>query len=226
MIGIFDSGVGGICAYRQVRRMLPREDIVYLADRKNAPYGTKTEDEILKFTKNNIKILKEMGAEAVLIACCSASSLHHLLSAEEREISTPIIAPAAALAAVSGRRIAVIATRHTVRQRAFSREISELSDAAVTEMAEQELVALVEGGNRDGRTDPVCKRYLADMARRVRGVNADTLILGCTHFSHLEGEIAGLLPKVRIISPARVGAMEIVRKITPSRDECGRVVYM
>ncbi len=226
MIGIFDSGVGGMCAYRQVRLMLPREDIVYLADRKNAPYGTKTKDEILSFTKNNINLLKNIGARAILIACCSASSLHHLLDRDEREISTPIIAPAAALAAKSGRRITVIATRHTVEQRAFSREIGELSDATVTEMAEQRLVALVEDGNRDGRVDKTCRGYLSDMAERVRESDADTLILGCTHFSHLEGEIGRLLPEVKIISPARVGAVEMVRKITPSRSECGKVTYM
>ena len=206
--------------------MLPREDIIYLADRKNAPYGTKTKDEILSFTKNNIKILKNMGAEAVLIACCSASSLYHLLDPEEREISTPIISPAAALAAKGSGRIAVIATQHTVRQGAFGDEIKAISDATVTEMAEQRLVALVESGNRDGRIDPICREYLWDMAERVRNTGADTLILGCTHFSHLEGEIAALLPEFRIISPARVGAIEMVKKIMPSRSECGKVTYM
>lgn len=225
MIGIFDSGVGGICAYREVRDMLPGEDIIYLADRKNAPYGTKTKDEILKFTKKNIRILQNLGAEAVLIACCSASSLFHLLNTEEQKIATPIIKPAAALAAKGGRRIAVIATEHTVRQKAFSSEIAELSKAVVTELAEQGLVALVEGGNRDGRIDNRCKDYLRGMAERVRQADADTLILGCTHFSHLEGEIGRFLPGVRIISPARVGAKEIVKKIKPSRER-GKVVYI
>lgn len=206
--------------------MLPREDIVYLADRKNAPYGTKTKDEILSFTKNNIKILRNMGAEAVLIACCSASSVYHLLDDSDRGISIPIISPAAALAAKCGKRIAVIATRHTVRQGSFGDEIRALSDAAVTEMAEQRLVALVEGGNRDGRVDRECREYLKDMAERIGSTGADTLILGCTHFSHLEGEIGRLLPNMKIISPARVGAIEMVKKIKPSRGECGKVTYM
>ncbi len=225
MIGIFDSGVGGLCAYWQVRRMLPTEDIIYLADRKNAPYGTKTKDEILSFTRKNIKILKNMGARAVLIACCSASSIHHLLDADERRLSTPIIAPAAEAAARHGRSIAVIATRHTVRQSAFGNAIGAISDATVTELAEQELVSLVEKGNRDGRIDTRCRKYLSDMAERIALTGADTLILGCTHFSHLEGEIGRLLPGVRIISPARVGATKMVRGLTPCR-EAGRVTYM
>lgn len=205
--------------------MLPEEDIIYLADRKNAPYGTKTKDEILSFTRKNIKILKNMGARAVLIACCSASSIHHLLDADERRLSTPIIAPAAEAAARNGRSIAVIATRHTVRQSAFGNAIGAISDATVTELAEQELVSLVEEGNRDGRIDTRCREYLSDMAERIALTGADTLILGCTHFSHLEGEIGRLLPRVRIISPARVGATEMVRGLTPCR-EAGRVTYM
>lgn len=206
--------------------MLPKEDIVYLADRKNAPYGTKSKEEILKFTKNNIKILKNIGARAVLIACCSASSIYDLLDEGERRLSTPIISPAAALASKCGRRIAVIATEHTVRQSSFGREIRSLCDAEVNEMAQQELVELVERGNRDGAVDTYCLDYLSAMADRVRLWSADTLILGCTHFSHLEGEIGRHLPEVKIISPARVGAIEMIKKIKPSRKECGKVVYM
>ena len=63
------------------------------------------------------------------------------------------------------------------------------------------------------------------MAGRIERINADCLILGCTHFSHLEGEIGGLLPRVKIISPAREGAIELVKKTIPSRQGCGRDIY-
>lgn len=226
MIGIFDSGVGGICAYHKVRELLPREDILYLADRKNAPYGTKTKDDILKFTKNNIKRLRSLGAERILIACCTASSLYGELNRGEQDICTPIITPAARLAARVGRRIAVIATYHTARSGAFSREIRQFSDCDVAEMAEQDLVALVERGNRDGRLDKECRRYLTELSDRIQATDADALILGCTHFSHLEGELGKLLPNVKIISPAREGAKEIAKKINPRHRERGRIVYM
>lgn len=226
MIGIFDSGVGGICSYRRVRELLPFEDVVYLADRKNAPYGTKTKDEIKSFTERNIKILRSLGADAVLIACCSASSVYDMLGEEERAVSMPIIRPAAALAARLGSKIAVIATRHTANSGAFGREIKRLCDASVYEMAEQELVTLVEGGSSDGRVSAECRKYLLSLSERVKSTGADTLILGCTHFSHLEREIGRLLPKVKIISPARVGAEEIVKKISSRPRESGRVVYL
>ena len=226
MIGIFDSGVGGICSYRIVRSLLPYEDIVYLADRKNAPYGTKSEEEIKKLTEKNIRILRSLGADAVLIACCSASSVYHLLTEEDREIALPIIRPAATLAAKVGKRITVIATRHTARSGAFGREIRLISDAEVYELGEQELVTLVESGNRDGCIDGECREYLKRLAVRIKNTNADTLILGCTHFSHLEKELQRLLPKVKIISPARVGAEEIVKKTKSRTRENGRVTYM
>ena len=226
MIGIFDSGVGGICAFKQVRELLPNEDIIYLADRRNAPYGTKTPYEILRFTENNIKKLKSCGAEQILIACCTASSLYERLPPWAREISLPIIRPAAIKAAEAGQNIAVIATRHTCKIKAFKSEIEKISFAKVFEFAEQELVTLVEMGNRDGRIDRECEEYLAHMAERVRATRADTLILGCTHFSHLECEIQGLLPEIKIISPAKVGAMEIVKKINSQNQENGKTRYI
>lgn len=228
MIGIFDSGVGGFCAYREVRRLLPREDIVYLADRKNAPYGTKTKDEIISFTKKNIERLKNLGAEKILIACCTASTVFSSLSEDERNISLPIIMPAVKLAA-QGKRIAVIATEHTVKTSIFSLEITKIDERCrVFEYAEQNLVSFVESGNRDGQLSEECKNLLLKIKMRASEQKVDSLILGCTHFSHLEGEFKKLLPKVRIISPAREGARELVRLLKTQnniKNERGRVIY-
>lgn len=225
MIGVFDSGVGGICAFREIRRLLPRADIVYLADRKNAPYGTKTKDEIIALTSRNIKRLRAIGADRVLIACCTASSIYPELCDGERAISLPIITPAAKKAAEIGRRIAVIATEHTASSGAFSREISKFSSAEVFEFAEQRLVALVEGGCRDGSISEECERELRRISQMVRSKKADTLILGCTHFSHLEGELSARCG-VKVISPAREGARTLVKMIKTDRRDCGRIKYM
>ena len=206
--------------------MLFREDLIYLADRRNAPYGTKSPDEILKFTENNIKLLHDCGAESVLIACCTASSLHHRLPKWAKEISLPIIRPAAIKAAEAGQRIAVIATRHTSSSGVFKREITAFSDLPVFEFDEQGLVALVEEGNRDGRLSPECKSYLNRLAGKIKESGADTLILGCTHFSHLENELKILLPYVRIISPAREGAIEISRKTKINNKENRKTIYI
>ena len=225
MIGIFDSGVGGICAYRAVRRLLPREDIIYLADRRNAPYGTKSEDEIALLTEKNIRLLYSVGASRVLIACCTASSVYDRLPEEVRKIGVPIIRPAAKIAAQLGCSIAVIATERTADSHAFKQEITALTDVRVTEWAEQRLVSLVEGGCRDGRTNPECEEILGKICERVRLLNAGGLVLGCTHFSHLKWEFSRRLPKVKIISPAHIGAREIA-DITVLRRGRGRDIYM
>ena len=225
MIGVFDSGVGGICAFREIRRLMPREDMVYMADRKNAPYGTKTKEEIIALTKADIKRLKAVGATRILIACCTASSVYDCLDGEEKEISLPIIKPAAEKAARGARGIAVIATEGTVRSGAFSYELSRLTDAPVSEFACQRLVALVEGGCRDGRLNGECQGELDRIAELVKAVGADTLILGCTHFSHLENELRQRCG-VRTVSPAREGAIALVKQIKNFRKENGRTIYM
>jgi glutamate racemase len=162
---------------------------------------------------------------AILIACCSASTVYHRLNEKEREIALPIISPSARLAAEGGRRITVIATRHTASSGAFSREIGRFSDATVCKMAEQGLVALVESGNRDGRVRENCKTYLTAMTERIKESDADTLILGCTHFSHLERELQERC-NITTVSPAREGAIALVNGITKSRTECGRSIYI
>lgn len=223
MIGVFDSGVGGLCAYRELRRLLPRQDIIYLADRKNAPYGTKSKDELIALTKNDIKRLREMGAEKILIACCTASTVYPYLDEGEKEISLPIITPAA-LAASKCDRAMVIATNHTVASHAFGKAIHALSGTQVKEIACQELVSLVEGGCRDGIINQKCREVLEKIRRDALKFGADALVLGCTHFSHLEGKFKRLLPHVRIISPASEGARTMAEQIK-RKTENGRTVY-
>ena len=226
MIGVFDSGVGGLTALAELRRLLPRTDMIYLADREHAPYGTKSEEEILSLSENCIKRLITAGAERILIACCTASTMHSRLTAGARRITTPIIAPAARAAKeVSQGKIAVIATEATVRSHAFGRELLALGECEVTEHAAQELVAMVESGASDeGPLTSEQKGTLSRLLEPVRASRADTLILGCTHFPHLQGHIAAMLPEVNLISPSREGALEIA-KSTEDRGG-GRTVFL
>lgn len=228
MIGIFDSGVGGLTALCEVRRLMPRADITYLADRENAPYGTKSDEQILYCVKRNLERLRVLGAKKILIACCTASTLYSRLTPEEREISIPIIIPAAraAVEATENRRIAVIATRATVRSRAFSRAISaECDRCKALECDAQELVGMVEGGARDGTplSEPDA-RTLFEILRPINSFGADTLILGCTHFPHIRKHIAALLPDVKLISPSLEGALELAKSTVA--EENGTTVYL
>ena len=210
MIGIFDSGVGGFNALYEIRRASPRADVIYLADRSNSPYGTKGEEVLCELVERDIKTLRGLGASRILIACCTASTVYPRLDESDRRISLPIITPAA-LATAKYKRVAVIATDATVRSGAFGREIRRINpDSTVTEIAAQRLVALVENGARDGRINRECENLLDSLAIEIRDLRADALVLGCTHFSHLEAELAKRLHGVKIISPAREGARALL----------------
>ncbi len=224
MLGIFDSGVGGMLSFSEVRRALSRENIVYLADRKNAPYGTKTKEELISLVSRDIKRLRAYGCNKILIACCTASTVYPHLSSAERKISMPIILPVAR-AAASGKRISVIATRHTVAVSAFSHAISEISpDSEVFEAETGELVTLTEDGGRDGALTDKQMATVKNITEKIKANNPDTLILGCTHFCHLEKTFGELLPKVKIVSSAREGAMSLINTAR-QKSENGKICY-
>lgn len=222
MIGIFDSGRGGIASFMRVRQLLPHADIAYLADRKNAPYGTKSPEVLRRLVCEDIRRLYELGAKKILIACCTASSVYDTLPQKWRSISLPIISPTAKYAAsvTENGRIAVIATEATVKSRRFSTEIkNRLSGAEVTEIPAQRLVGLIE--HRAER------RELEDEARRIekliRPLGCDTLVLGCTHFSHATKIFESILGNIRIADSATVGAEAIVNDI--KIRENGKILY-
>ena len=214
MIGIFDSGVGGFNSLKPLRNEFPFLDIVYLADRKNAPYGTKTEEEILRFACQNIKRLTDMGASAVLIACCTASTLWNKLPEKWRNISLPIITPTVKMLTEKEEKVLVIATEQTVRSQCFKREIANrVQNAKVTEVAMQSLVSAVERGVKNKNLEEETKLEMQELLRLAMIYEPDTLVLGCTHFSSVENIIRGLMPNVKIINPAKIGALAIANYI-------------
>lgn len=228
MIGVFDSGVGGLVSYGELRRLLPREDIIYLADRRNAPYGTKDKEELIRLVRADLKRLKELGAEEILVACCTASTVCPLLPKEETERLVTIIQPTAnRLLDLEKRndsavRAAVIATEHTVKVKAFSNEISKrLPRALVTEIPAQKLVSFVEEGARDGNLRADAEEYLDRLLYKVSLRDPEYVLLGCTHFSHLEEEIGKRLPGVKILNPAKLGAMTLSELIKAKNKKHG-----
>ena len=125
MIGVCDSGEGGVVAVEELRAISPTVDVCFFADRKNAPYGTKSPDELLSLLRADINRVRDAGADEVLIACCTASTVYCRLTEEERRGVYPIIAPTAkaALEKTKNGCIGVLATEATVLSHAFAREI-------------------------------------------------------------------------------------------------------
>ena len=214
MLGLFDSGSGGLNTVRYVKENAPDVDLVYLIDREHAPYGIKTEKEIVSITEENIERLTKMGAERVLIACCTASTVHGLLDKRLGDISIPIIdevARAAKASTYSG-RIGVIATAHTVRAHAFK---SALNGCEVAEVALGELVGMIDGGLSDKTVTSSDEERIERMLRPILASSPDTLILGCTHFPALIKTIEKLTRPHginSIIDSARIGAEILINE--------------
>ncbi len=201
MIGVFDSGAGGRFALCELRRLVKDIDIAFLADEENAPYGSKSESELIHLVENDIKRLRSVGADKILIACCTASTVWDKLDEEYRRNTYPIIAPVArrALSLSRGGRIGVISTEATRRSGAFLKFIPD----AVCSSA-PELVTLAESGACDGSLTE-SQRYIIKKAVEPFFGGVDTLILGCTHFAYFEGEIENILG-IPTVNSAKVAA--------------------
>ena len=226
MTGVLDSGAGGVLTAKILSALCPRTDVLLLADRKNAPYGTRCDEEIIEIAERGISRLLSSGAERVLIACCTASSLYPRFAPKIRGRSIPIIAPTAARAAelTKSGRIGVLATRATVRGGAFSREIKRiLPSAEVFEREAGELVGLVESGVRDGASDAFAKRKIIELTQPLIDEGIDTLVLGCTHFPYLYGSFKELFEGISIASCAHEGARAAAE--LSAAKESGKVRY-
>ncbi len=193
-IGIFDSGIGGLTVVRQIHRVLPHEDLVYLGDTARVPYGTKSPGTVVRFACEDTQFLIQQNVKAVVVACNTVSAW--ALPTLERKFSVPIfgvIIPGAqaALKKTRNRRIGVIGTTTTIRSQAYSRAILARDDSArVFARACPLLVPLVEEGWTSNKiTQAILRAYLSPMSRR----RIDTLVLGCTHYPLLKKAIRGLV---------------------------------
>lgn len=212
-IGVFDSGVGGLTVAREIMRNLPNEHIVYFGDTARVPYGSKSRDTVIHYSRQIIRFLRTQDVKAIVIACNTASAL--ALDEVEQELDIPIIGvikPGAhvAAAATTNKRVGVIGTESTINSHMYHRLIREQDpEITVYGKACPLFVPLVEEGwLKDPVTAEVARRYLDEILKE----GIDSLILGCTHYPLLRsliGEIAG--PEVRLVNPAYETAKELER---------------
>ncbi|MBI5470574.1 glutamate racemase [Candidatus Kaiserbacteria bacterium] len=203
MIGVFDSGFGGLHVLRGIVKHLPEYRYVYLGDSHRAPYGDRPQSEVLEFTSQGIDFLFKKGAEIVIVACNTASSeaLQHIQSLKENKKVLGVLVPfaEAAVSISTSQRIGVIATRGTVQSNAFVREIVKLSpEASVVQQACPRLVPLVEAGEENSE---LARKLLEKYLHPLLIHEIDTLVLGCTHYGILESLIRDIVGQgIHIIS--------------------------
>ena len=214
-IGVFDSGLGGLTAVKQLHKALPNEDIIYLGDTGRVPYGPRSKETIIKYSKQAAAFLQERGVKAIVVACGTASST--AIDALEDSLTLPVFgvvgaAAAAAVNATKNRRVGVIATEATVRSGAYDRLIKQIEENVEVFGAQCPLfVPLVENGRTklgDIVIETVAEEYLAPLRAR----DIDTLILGCTHYPLLYEVIAKTIGAVvTLIDSGAEGALLTAR---------------
>lgn len=203
-IGVFDSGVGGLTVVREIIRQLPSENIVYFGDTARVPYGTKSRDTVINYSRQIVHFLRTKEVKAIVIACNTATS--YALDVLKENMDIPIIGvvrPGAVTAVNATRngRVGVIATEATVGSGIYPRVIAEYNpEIQVVQKACPLFVSLVEEGwTNDPVTDEVARRYLRSMIDS----NIDTLVLGCTHYPLLRKTIGRLVgEKIVLVNPA------------------------
>ncbi|MBT8068668.1 MAG: glutamate racemase [Gammaproteobacteria bacterium] len=235
-IGIFDSGVGGLTVLKAIRDELPCENLVYLGDTARLPYGTKSPLSIARYATQAAKSLEEQGIKLLVVACNTASAV--ALDALRAQLSPlqviGVVEPgaAAAVAARPGGTHLVLATEATVRLGAYSNAIEARDPGAtVRESACELLVALAEEGWTDGSiADRIIARYLDEATDSE--FQADTIILGCTHFPILKDAIAAVASSdVLLIDSASTTANVVSQTLDSTglrrrQDEAGSLRFL
>lgn len=212
-IGMLDSGVGGLSILRQVRELLPAEDVLFLADQAHVPYGPRPLEEVRAFSQGIVRFLLDQGAKLIVVACntASAAALRHLRSAFPDTLFVgmePAVKPAAELSRT--RKVGVLATPATFQGELFASVVERF--AAGVQVLPQTLPGLVErieAGDLDG---PETRRLLEAGVRPLVEAGVDTLVLACTHYPFVVPLIETIVgPGVQVIDPSPAIARQVRR---------------
>ncbi|GAA4314154.1 glutamate racemase [Christiangramia aestuarii] len=208
-IGIFDSGVGGTSIWKEIHQLLPNEKTIYLSDSKNAPYGIKTQEEIIRLSIKNTEKLLEMDCKLIVVACNTATT--NAIKVLRNSYKVPFIGiePAIKPAALKShnKAIGILATRGTLTSELFT-QTSEIytKDINVIEVEGNGLVELIESGKKDSEEAiNLLQKLLEPMLR----AGIDYLVLGCSHYPYLIPSLKKILPEnVQIIDSGEAVARQ------------------
>lgn len=201
-IGVFDSGIGGITVLKELKKIMPNENYIYLGDLINSPYGEKTGEQVFEFTKKNIEFLMSNDAKIIVFACNTASSYYveELRSMYDIPIFT-IIESAINTIEKNDMNILLAATKATVNSNSYKKKIEEkYQNVKLYSQACSKLVPHIEAGDLSKNdTQHLVDSYI----KKYRDKNIDLLILGCTHYPIWKGYFENSIgSKTRVVDPA------------------------
>jgi glutamate racemase len=219
-IGVFDSGVGGLTVLREIRRQMPAEGLIYVADLEHFPYGPRPQAQVRGLALDIIGMLANMDTKLVVIACNTATAAALHVARERFDIPVVgVIAPGAQAAAAATRnaRVAVLSTEGTRASGEYVHAIKEANPGiAVLSAVAADLVEIVEDGDAD---TPRADDALRPVLERVLEWRADTLVLGCTHYPLLRPALDRLIGSrpLRVVDSADTTAARVSRIIDVNR---------
>ena len=214
-IGVFDSGVGGLSVLREIRRRLPWEDLIYVADSQHVPYGNKTPEFIVERSRVLADFLLEMGCKAIVIACNTATvGAAAALRAEKPGIPIIGMEPAVkpAVAATKNGVVGVLATVGTLKSAQFAALLDKFATGVrvVTQPAPG-LVECVEAGELDS---PTTRSLVESFVHPLLEANVDVIVLGCTHYPFLRPLIQSIAgPEISLIDTGNAVAKQLEARL-------------
>jgi glutamate racemase len=215
MIGVFDSGIGGLTVLKELEIVLPHESFLYLGDTARTPYGSKSQPTIERYALQDMRFLLDHGADSIVVACntVSAVALHALDAATKTPVFDVVSPMIDLITSSSFRKIGVLGTRATVESCVYERLILErMPRATVYQRSCPLLVPIVEEGLADSSIAQLAiERYCTEL----RSAHLDALVLGCTHYPMLESQMQAFFgPGVAILNPAR----EVAKRVAHNQN--------
>lgn len=214
-IGVFDSGLGGLTAVRELRRIMPNENIIYFGDTGRMPYGGRPKEQIRTIARQNIAFAESFGVKAILAACGTISSNAPDILSANATYAVGVLTPGAQeLAATGKKRLGVIATKTSIESGAFQAELKGLCpDAEVTALPCPEFVPMIESGHIDADD-----ALVADVVRRtlepMKNAGVEALLLGCTHYGIIAEAISRYLPETVLVAASDASARALCAYLT------------
>lgn len=212
-IGVFDSGLGGLTAVKELIKILPNEDIVYFGDTGRVPYGTRSRETIISYARQDLRFLASHNIKIALVACGTISAVALDILKSEHEFEVVGVIESAACAAASrtkNKKVAVLGTGATIKSGAYERALKAIDPSIETiGVACPLFVPLVENGHI-GEGDPITKEAVKLYLSRVAEFGADTVIMGCTHYPLIAKAIGDFVGEdVLLINPGREAARAV-----------------
>ena len=225
-IGVFDSGLGGLTAVRQLHRIMPDEHIIYCGDTGRVPYGTRSRQTIINYTRQDTAFLCSHDIKAIVVACGTVSSV--ALGTVKTENTIPmvgVVKPSCytAMKLTKSNRVGIIGTKGTIHSGSYEAMLHTLDPSVHTIARACPLfVPLVENG-RFSPDDPVVQLVVEEYLAEIRDFGVDTLIMGCTHYPLLRAAIRAYLgDEVALIDPGAEAADYVRTFLEPAEPGNGR----